>query len=446
MHLRAWQRAASLLVIVGTLTAPASVSALQPGPDLFENLHSLDSIPAPTPMLVRPRVFAAYGALIAAAMLGILYLYRGRAFIVYWIGSWLLIAGSLTLLAQGYPDVRFGSIMLGLAHLLAVWSAGLTLLGAEAFPDAPLQWNVPLRVAALTAVWFLAAPFLLPLTFVLTTGPTATAIFFGWSALRYLRLTGSTRYIGTFLIGAGMALMTVSNAAAAGVVLNLDWGTETFNRLLAFNMVISMFIALGMHVLVFEDMTDELRRTNRSLEAANEEVQRLAITDPLTGCHNRRFFDEIERREMQRLRRYGSPISVVFVDVNHFKQLNDTLGHDTGDDILRMLGTLLRKQVRESDYVIRWGGDEFLLLLTCAVPEAERKAEELKAAFDRARDEAQLPVSVGLSVGVAAVPAESGTLTEAIRLADILMYRNKLDERSQSRPADEGAGQPGSVR
>ena len=431
MSSRACRYAASLCIILGSLTAPVVCVAAQPGPDLFENLTSLDSIPAPTPILVRPRVFAAYGALIAASMLGILYLYRGRAFIVYWIGSWLLIAGSLTLLARGYPDVRFGSVMLGLAHLLAVWSAGLTLLGAEAFPDAPLRWNAPVRVAAVTAVWFLAAPFVLPLTFVLTTGPAAAAILFGWSALRYLRLTARTRHIGTLLIGAGMVLMTVSNAAAAGVVLNLEWGAQTFNRLLVFNIVINMFVALGMHVLVFEDMTDELRRTNRSLEAANEEVQRLAITDPLTGCHNRRFFDEIERREMQRHRRYGAPISVVFVDVNHFKRLNDTLGHDVGDEILRMLGALLRTQVRESDYVIRWGGDEFLLLLTCGVTEAERKAEELKLAFDRARETANIPVGVGLSVGVAAVPGEAGTLSDAIRIADILMYRNKLDERAQ---------------
>ena len=425
------RRATSLLVVVAALTCPLAAWAAQPTPDLFENLGSLQSIPAPTPMLVRPRVFAAYGALIAAAMLSILYLYRGRAFIVYWIGSWMLIAGSLTLLSRGYADVRLGSVMLGLAQLLGVWSSGLTLLGAEAFPDAPLRWNVPVKVAAGTAVWFLAAPFVLPLTVVLATGPAAAAILFGWSALRYIRVMSRTRYVGTFLISAGMILMAVSNAAAAGVVLNLAWGTETFNRLLAFNIVISMFVALGMHVLVFEDMTDELRRANRNLEAANEEVQRLAITDPLTGCHNRRFFDEIERREMQRHRRYGSPISVVFVDVNHFKQLNDTLGHDVGDDILRMLGTLLRKQVRESDYVIRWGGDEFLLLLTCSVPEAERKAEELKLAFERERDQANLPANVGLSVGVAAVPGEAGDLTDAIRIADILMYRNKLDERAR---------------
>jgi diguanylate cyclase (GGDEF)-like protein len=226
-----------------------------------------------------------------------------------------------------------------------------------------------------------------------------------------------------------MVLMAVSNAAAAGVVLNLEWGAETFNRLLAFNIVINMFVALGMHVLVFEDMTDELRRANRDLEEANEEVKRLAITDPLTGCHNRRFFDEIERREMQRHRRYGAPISVVFVDVNHFKRLNDTMGHDTGDRVLRTLGTLLRRHVRESDYVIRWGGDEFLLLLTCGAAEAERKAIDLKLAFERELATGEFPEGLGLSMGIAPVSKEAPNLTEAIRAADSRMYRDKLGER-----------------
>ena len=432
MSWHACRRAAFLLLVLAALALPV-VAAAQPAPDLFENLSALQQIPAPTPMTIRPRIFAAYGAIIAATMLGILYLHRGRAFIVYWIASWFLMAGSMTLMAQAYLDVRLGSVMLGLAHLLGVWSAGLTLLAAEAFPDAPLRWSVPIRAAALTAVWFLATPFVLPLTVVLVSGPAVAAVLFGWSALRYLQLMGRTRYAGAFLIGAGMVLMSVSSAAAGGVVLNLVWGAQTFNRLLAFNIVISMFVALGMHVLVFEDMTSELRRANRDLETANEEVKRLAITDPLTGCHNRRFFDEIERREMQRHRRYGAPISVVFVDVNHFKPLNDTLGHEMGDEILKMLGALLRRQVRESDYVIRWGGDEFLLLLMCGASEAERKAKDLKLAFERERVLAGLPERVGLSIGVAAASRAAETLTEAIRTADARMYRDKPGKASSVR-------------
>ena len=85
-------------------------------------------------------------------------------------------------------------------------------------------------------------------------------------------------------------------------------------------------------------------------------------------------------------RRKQRHVAVLFLDLDRFKVVNDTLGHDIGDRILRMLGALLRRQVRESDYVIRWGGDEFLLLLTCSLAEAARKADELKRAFGRMGD------------------------------------------------------------
>jgi diguanylate cyclase (GGDEF)-like protein len=418
-------------LVVAFVVAPLTLLAAQPSPALFGDLDAVRAIPAPPPMLIRPREFAAYGALITAATLTTLYLYRGRAFIVYWIGSWLLFAGSLALLARGYGDVRLGSVMLGLAQLLAVWSAGLTLLAAVAFPDEPLRWTVPLKVAAATAVWFLTAPFVLPLVVVLATGPAAAPVLLGWARVRYLRLALRTRYVGVLVIGIGMLLLCGTDAAAAAVSLNVVWDAQAFNPLLGFSLIVQMFVALAMHVLVFEDMTDALRRAHRELADAHQEVKRLVITDPLTGCHNRRFFDEIERREIQRHHRYGAPLSVVFVDVNHFKRLNDSRGHDVGDQVLKTIGALLRRQVRESDYVIRWGGDEFLLLLTCGLNEAARKAEDLKLAFEGERRSAGLPHGIGLSIGVAPVSADADSLAPAIRLADGRMYEDKLRERQR---------------
>jgi diguanylate cyclase (GGDEF)-like protein len=198
-------------------------------------------------------------------------------------------------------------------------------------------------------------------------------------------------------------------------------------RLSAVTVVTTLFVALGMHILVFEDMTDELRLANRRLAGAHEEVRRLAITDAQTGCHNRRFFDEVERREQERHRRYGTALSVVFIDVNHFKRLNDSLGHDRGDAVLWMIGNLLRGQVRQSDYAIRWGGDEFLLLLSCSEEEARSKAAILKARFDEERTSAALPDYLGLSIGVAPVTPDEG-LRAAIREADGRMYGDKMTE------------------
>ena len=362
-------------------------------------------------------VLGAYGALLAAGLLCVLYIHRGRAFIVYWIVGWLLLAARLMLAMRAPADPALGGVMIGVAQLLGAWSAGLLLLAGDAFPDAPLRWTVPLRVAAATAVWFLAAPLLLPLRAVLWTGPAVTALLLGWSALRYVRLFRQTRYAGAALIGAGLAMLAVSSVAVP--------------RLLPATAVLIVFVAFAMHLLIFEDMTSELRRANRELAAANDEVRRLAITDPLTGCYNRRFFDQIERREMQRHRRYGSPLSVMFVDVNRFKMLNDSLGHERGDEVLKAIGTLLRARVRETDYVIRWGGDEFLLILVCSFSQAHRKAAELKAAFRSEPALADLPADVGLGIGISSVSHDAAHLEEAIRLADERMYQDKFGSRAK---------------
>ena len=324
--------------------------AFQPGPDVLHGAADvLRSIPAPEPVQIRPRLFVAYGALVAASTLGILYLYRGRAFIVYWIVSWSMLAGSFTLNARGYADIRLGSVMIGLSQLLAVWAAALVLLSVDAFSDHEThRWSAPVQAGAATAVWFLAAPLVLPLSSVLYTGPAASAVLCGWSAVKFAKLAPRTPIVGAFMMSGAFAVMALLNVFDAFLTYRADLAVAHANTLLGFIIVTSILIALGMHLLVFEDMTDEIRRTNLALASANEQVKQLAITDPLTGCYNRRFFEQIERREMERHRRYERPLTVVFVDLVRFKSLNDTFGHDTGDRVLRTVGALLRRHVRQS--------------------------------------------------------------------------------------------------
>jgi diguanylate cyclase (GGDEF)-like protein len=371
-------------------------------------------------------LIAAYAALLAAAMLSLLYLYRGRAFVVYWIGSWLLVAAALGIVARSYPDPTLRSVLTGLALLFTVSAAGLMRLSVESFPEHSVRWNGRrLMVMSSAALWFLVATFIVPLSAIVFTGTVATAALLAWSGSGYLQLARQVRSTGAFVMGIGLTLIAASHLIAILMSLFIDLGTG--QRLSGVTVITTLFVALGMHILVFEDMIDELQLANRRLAGANEEVRRLAITDALTGCHNRRFFDEVERREIERHRRYGSPLSVVFIDVNHFKRLNDTLGHDRGDAVLWMIGNLLKGQVRQSDYAIRWGGDEFLLLLSCGEEEARRKAANLKAAFEQERVGSALPPYLGLSIGVAAVSPDEG-LRAAIREADTQMYGDKLSE------------------
>jgi diguanylate cyclase (GGDEF)-like protein len=172
-------------------------------------------------------------------------------------------------------------------------------------------------------------------------------------------------------------------------------------------------------------MTYELRVTNKRLEVAQDELREMVTTDSLTGCRNRRYFDEIIHREVQRHRRYRIPLSLLFVDVNSFKAVNDTLGHEAGDRVLQRVAAFLIKKVREADYVFRWGGDEFLILISCTEREALRKGADLQAAFAASDEAAALPRGVGLSVGCAEVPAEADDVHALVKVADERMYVNK---------------------
>jgi diguanylate cyclase (GGDEF)-like protein len=177
--------------------------------------------------------------------------------------------------------------------------------------------------------------------------------------------------------------------------------------------------------MTFEDMTYELRVTNKRLETAQGELRHMVTTDALTGCRNRRFFDDVIGREIQRHRRYRIPLSLVFVDVDRFKVINDTLGHEAGDRVLQQVAAFLIRNVREADYVFRWGGDEFLVLMSCREDEATRIATDLQVAFAGSADAKGLPAGLGLSIGCAEVPPSATDIMALVKVADGRMYVNK---------------------
>jgi diguanylate cyclase (GGDEF)-like protein len=197
------------------------------------------------------------------------------------------------------------------------------------------------------------------------------------------------------------------------------------NRMVLVTLALDLVTALGMQLMTFEDMTYELRVANRRLESAQGELRHMVTTDSLTGCRNRRFFDQVIGREVQRHRRYQIPLSLVFVDVDRFKAINDTLGHEAGDRVLQRVAAFLTRNVREADYVFRWGGDEFLIVMSCRETEALRKASELQGAFADSDDAIGLPEGVGLSIGCAEVTPDVTDVTGLVKVADERMYQNK---------------------
>ncbi len=160
----------------------------------------------------------------------------------------------------------------------------------------------------------------------------------------------------------------------------------------------------------------------------------LAMRDGLTGLYNRRHMDERLTAMAAQARRRRAPVALILADVDHFKRLNDTLGHQAGDEVLRAVGALLGESVRTGDLSARYGGEEFLLALPdTTLPDAVHKANELRQALSALRipyEQGELP-PVTASFGVAVLPDAGATVDEAIRAADAALYRAK--ERGRDR-------------
>jgi diguanylate cyclase (GGDEF)-like protein len=187
-----------------------------------------------------------------------------------------------------------------------------------------------------------------------------------------------------------------------------------------------------------EERTRELAARNRDLEAAYRHIEELARTDPLTGLLNRRGLAELARREVHRANRTGQPVAVLMLDLDHFKAINDELGHDVGDAVLRAVGALLQTTLRPYDVSSRLGGEEFAVLLPgCSLHSAVAIAERLRARLVQSSI-AGLPRAVTASFGVTTLRIDED-LDAALRRADVALYRSKHQGRDRvtSLPADQ---------
>jgi diguanylate cyclase (GGDEF)-like protein len=161
-------------------------------------------------------------------------------------------------------------------------------------------------------------------------------------------------------------------------------------------------------------------------DRATSELAHRARHDQLTGLlHHQAFVGELEL-ELERATRYGHGVSLVFLDLDCFKELNDTLGHPAGDRVLQRLGTLLRESLRGSDLAGRMGGDEFAAYLVETDQDAgPRLLARLNDRLDELVASEELPVRCGFSAGVAHFPDEAGDADALFRLADQRLYASK---------------------
>lgn len=167
------------------------------------------------------------------------------------------------------------------------------------------------------------------------------------------------------------------------------------------------------------------------------------ITDPLIDVYNRRYFDRRLEEEFERARRYGLPLSILMLDIDHFKMVNDTYGHQTGDSVLINLGSLLVATVRNTDIVARYGGEELCIIATNTIEESAIELAERLRLFIVATEmvpadekKGQPPVHVTVSFGVSALHAGISTTGDLMKNADNALYCAKNRGRNQVAAAE----------
>lgn len=178
-------------------------------------------------------------------------------------------------------------------------------------------------------------------------------------------------------------------------------------------------------MLSFTDITDRKKAESRLFE--------LSLTDELTGIYNRRHFVSVLSREMQQFARLKADLALLIIDIDHFKRINDTLGHQAGDAVLRELSARISEQIRDFDYFFRIGGEEFALIMpNTGLAEASLVAERLRLAIasrEFSVDGKLVPVSI--SVGLAPAVSDTVDPESLFRAADTLLYRAKNEGRNR---------------
>lgn len=198
---------------------------------------------------------------------------------------------------------------------------------------------------------------------------------------------------------------------AIGATINFMFDFNSKNSL-SIEFMKNGFMALGMSVFTIGIMM------------IVRQLISMANTDPITGLYNNRFLYNTLGHELKRAKRYGVPLSIIFIDLDNFKNVNDLLGHSIGDVVLRRVSEKLHQSVRATDVLARYGGDEFVVLM----PHTDvRSSKILVRRLQNAVSNIKLPdgAKIGMSFGIAGYPDDSDNTDQLLNIADKRMYENK---------------------
>jgi diguanylate cyclase (GGDEF)-like protein len=221
--------------------------------------------------------------------------------------------------------------------------------------------------------------------------------------------------------------------------INLDSATPGYfvpdhiTRLRAFADQAAIAFANALLVEDLQRANDGLKKQVAEIEKLRDEMHEQAIRDPLTGLFNRRYLQETLEREIAKANREFAPVSIIVMDLDHFKLVNDTYGHQAGDLMLQALGKLLKTGTRMGDIACRYGGEEFIVVMPGAPAQiAVQRAETIRSTFDMlyVKDGGRI-LHATLSLGVATYPTHGATGEDVLIRADRALYHAKQAGRNR---------------
>lgn len=196
--------------------------------------------------------------------------------------------------------------------------------------------------------------------------------------------------------------------------------------------LISLDTTVNYVCITIYDVTD-VALSRKELETANKQLAQQSRTDRLTGLNNRGFWEDCLKHEYNRYMRYGNKCSMVMFDIDHFKEVNDTYGHQVGDEVLREVSKILKNNMRSTDIAGRYGGEEFGVILldnsaTDALVFSERLREAVQATTIKANGK---NINITISLGIAEFSEDMDSHTQLIEKADKALYQSKNNGRNR---------------
>jgi diguanylate cyclase (GGDEF)-like protein len=212
------------------------------------------------------------------------------------------------------------------------------------------------------------------------------------------------------------------------------WAFDVSGQALQLGMAAFILILLTLMSHRYSRLRSKVRTQKHDLRETMTQVEHIVTHDTLTGLFNRRYMVDVIQRELSRTERSGVGLGLVLIDLDHFKRINDTYGHQVGDEVLQAFAEIAQSALRETDVIGRWGGEEFIILMPDTEP-AERAIIGLKRLRDTLADaivsESRPDLRVDFSAGIA-VPMTDETLDGVVERADRALYSAKQQGRARA--------------